>query len=209
MNRIEPKGCTNIGLTGGIGSGKSSVAVLWRTVRSLHYLDADQVCRELLEPHAEGWQAFRDVFGNQFFGADGSVNRPLLRRILFKDNMVREQVNGILHPLARQVIRKGIKENREAGAAPLVVEVPLLFEAGWRDDFEQVVVVYADADKCLHRLMRRDQLSSQEAMLAWETQKPLVEKVLQADHVVDNSGNWADTSLQLLHLDKVVWGEDS
>lgn len=204
MNRSEQKKSIRIGLTGGMGSGKSSVAALWCAFRPVLHIDADRVCRELLEPEAPGWKALRAAFPGRFLNADGSVDRQQLRRALFGDRVLREQLNEIIHPLAREVIADEVKINLGNSAGLLVVEVPLLFEAGWRHDFDKVVVVYADAGICLQRLMERDRLSTAEAQAAGESQMPLVEKALQADYVLDNSGGLLETSLQLLHLDKVL-----
>lgn len=196
-----------IGLTGGMGSGKSSVAVLLRDLSQAEYIDSDQVCRNLLEPHAEGWYAVREAFGEKFFNSDETLNRPLLRDALFQKKNVRDQINQILHPLVRDKIAQMVQGVCRSVDEPLkfIVEVPLLFEAHWEDDFSKIVVVYADQSQCLERLMKRDCITIQEAEMAMGTQWPLADKVKLADHVVDNSGDWSETCLQVQHLSKILW----
>jgi dephospho-CoA kinase len=86
----------------------------------------------------------------------------------------------------------------------VLVEVPLLFEAGWQDDFDKVVVVYAAEAVCLARICRRDGVSLDEAGKGLYVQMPIKEKVMAADYVIDNSGNWSDTLIQLLHLGEIL-----
>ena len=193
------------GLTGGMGSGKSSVAAyLCESFGALH-IDADYVCRRLLEIDEEGWCAVRNTFGDEYFLTDQSIDRKKLRRDLFQNQEIRERINCILHPLARTEIARIINENFSDGpSCKVVVEVPLLFEAHWQDDFDAVIVVYADQAHCLERIMRRDQISREEAVAALSTQWPLAEKVLMADYVINNNGSWLDTCLEILHLGRLI-----
>lgn len=191
-----------LGVTGGIGSGKSSVATALSWVSGAFMVSADAVCRTLLEPGAAGWQALRKEYGNSFLLADGSLNRPLLRRALFADDLLRRGIENLLHPLVRSTIARIVAGESPRGeeAARFVVEVPLLYEAGWEDDFAGIVVVYADDEQCRRRLMLRDRISEDEARQAIGTQMSLAAKAMLADHVIDNSGVWPDTMLQILHL---------
>jgi len=192
-----------VGLTGGMGSGKSSVGRFWQQRYGIEYIDADRVCRELLQPQAAGWQALTGEFDDLFLAADRTVDRPLLRRAIFGDATLRQRLNDLIHPLARQEIRRRIS----AAAAPgFLVEVPLLFEAGWAGEFDRTVVVYALPSLCRDRLMARDGIDAAEAIRAIAVQFPLDNKALLADHVIDNSGTWQDTCLQLLHLGEMIWG---
>ncbi|MDP2105139.1 MAG: dephospho-CoA kinase, partial [Desulfobulbaceae bacterium] len=111
-----------------------------------------------------------------------------------------------LHPLARLQIREHIREQalRDPGGR-IVVEVPLLYEAGWQDEYSRVIVVYAHAALCWRRLVARDGIGPEEAKQAMDIQMDLAEKVVLADHVIDNSGVWADTCLQMHHLSRVLW----
>lgn len=197
-----------VAVTGGMGSGKSSVAAWLCEIGGARGLDADAVCRRLLEPGAPGWLAVRQAFGERFFSADQRLDRPLLRKVLFADREFRRQLDALLHPLARHEIAALLEREggRDAVApARFVVEVPLLYEAHWEHDFSPVVVVYADNGACLRRIMRRDRVSEAEAAKALGTQMPLELKALRADHVIDNSGAWTDTCLQISHLRHLLW----
>lgn len=195
-----------IAITGGMGSGKSAVAAALCEASGAREVCADAVCRRLLEPGAEGWQGLRREYGDTFIGVDGKIDRPKLRGVLFTNEEVRIRVNGILHPLVRVGIAEAIAE-AAVSSARFVVEVPLLYEVGWGQDFSRVVVVYADLPQCARRIVLRDQVSEAEARYALKTQWPMFDKALLAGHVVDNSGAWPDTLLQVLHLRDLLWSD--
>ena len=197
-----------VAITGGMGSGKSSVAACLCEIGGARGLNADTVCRQLLEPEAVGWLAVRKVFGGRFFLADQSIDRPLLRKVLFEDHEFRRELDALLHPLVRHEIASCIE--KEIGLfspsqSRVVVEVPLLYEAHWEHDFSRIVVAYADEKACQRRIMLRDRISKAEAEKAMATQMSLPRKALLADHVIDNSGAWSDTCLQIVHLRNLLW----
>ena len=200
--RPAGEGRRPLGLTGGIGAGKSSVAGFLRVRYGLRYIDADVVCRELLSPGAAGWLAVTAALGNSFLDPDGNINRPRLRQAIFQDQTLRRQLDALLHPLARQEVRGLLAQMPDQ--ARCLVEVPLLYEAGWENEFDRIVVVYASPASCRRRLMQRDRVSAEAAQQALAAQLPLVEKALRAEHVVDNSGPWPETCLQLLHLGRLL-----
>lgn len=196
-----------VAITGGMGSGKSSVAAYLCEIDGAKGLSADTVCRQLLEPGASGWLAVRNLDA-RFFLADQRLDRPKLRKVLFADHEFRIALNTLLHPLIRNEIASLIeKETVNFSQTPVrfVVEVPLLYEAHWDHDFSQIVVVYSDKKTCLSRIMLRDRISEDEAEKAMETQMPSLPKALLAQHVIDNSGAWSDTCLQVLHLRNLLW----
>jgi len=190
-----------IGLTGGIAAGKSLVAKMLSGMLDCAHIDADEVCRQLLQPHAEGWQEFSRVFGLKYLTEHGSINRSLLRKDLFADEDFRQKVNGVIHPLVKKNIMAQMDQILAASNnAKVVVEVPLLYEVHWENLFDTVVVVYADYERCLSRLMERDGVERQEAIKELESQLLLSVKVMKADHVVDNSGMVPDTNNQVAIL---------
>jgi dephospho-CoA kinase len=191
-----------IGITGGMGSGKSAVASFLNARLGGTYIDADVVCRELLLPGAAGWRSFKENFGPDYLNPDQSINRILLRQVIFADEEIRLRLNALLHPLAKEEIARRVENATASGW--FLVEVPLLYEARWEADLDRVIVVYADFGACLRRLMKRDHLQRKEAGLAIGTQWPLPVKALRADHVIDNSGPWALTCLQVLHLGELL-----
>lgn len=197
-----------IALTGPIGSGKSMVADLFRA-QGARVVDADRIARDLLEPSEPGWRALREEFGDSFFNADRSVDRQKLRETIFRDPAIRKKVDSLLHPLIRTAINescpKAIETDQDfsnQGAAPplTVVEVPLLYEVGWQDDFDLVIVVTADQELCLHRVMERDGVDRAAALAAFSAQMSPAGKVGMADYVIDNSGDIEATARQVKKL---------
>lgn len=197
-----------VAVTGGMGSGKSSVAAYLGEIGGARGLSADALCRQLLEPGAAGWLAVRTAFGERFFLADQRIDRSLLRTVLFADREFRQRLDALLHPLVRDEIAGCLARasGQPSGKQTrFVVEVPLLYEARWEHDFSRVVVAYADEKTCLRRLMLRDRISEAAAVKAMGTQMPLADKALLADYVIDNSGSWSDTCLQVEHLRNLLW----
>ena len=187
------------GLTGGIGSGKSSVAAWIKNNCGWRYIDADAVVRSLLEPKAAGWRSLKNILGQEFFDSQGALKRELLRSVIFKDKDLRRGVEQAVHPLVLEKIKAEIDGCR-AGDKKMLVEVPLLYEAGWQKYFDAVIVVYAEPELCLQRVKERDGVSGSEASVAIAAQIPLKEKIEMADYVIDNSGSWPETIMKLDRL---------
>lgn len=196
------------GLTGAIGSGKSLVAGVFRELGA-QVVDADAVSRELLEREAAGWQAIRQAFGERFFTLAHNLDRAKLRSAIFNDKALRTRVDALLHPLIRRKIKEicGLAA-KEAGNGTLliVVEVPLLYEAGWQDDFDVVVVVNAARAICLDRIKARDKVTARAGERALAAQMDIEKKVSLADHVIDNSGDVQATRRQIEVLVKKLIG---
>lgn len=192
-----------VGLTGGIASGKSTVAKGFARLGA-KVLDADEVAREVVLPGRPAWTKLREVFGSDFFQPDQSLNRNKLRRLIFTDPEKRSQLNNIVHPDVMREIQH-ISEQMAAMTpdAVLVVDVPLLLEVGAADRFDRVMVVYANESVQIDRLMKRDGLSLEEATEALAAQMVLGEKVGKADYVIDNSGTREETQAQV----ERVWQE--
>ena len=188
-----------IGITGGIGSGKSRVCRFLADLCGWPLLDLDQICRTLLLPEMPGWLALRQALGRDFFTTAGELNRPKLREAIFADAALRQQVDRLLHPLAKQEMAA-----QAARLNALLVEIPLLFEAGWQDSVSRIVVVYADEAVRLRRIMERDQVSEEQARRAIAAQMPLEDKARLADYLVDNSGDWEETCEQLRQVAESV-----
>ena len=194
-----------IGLTGGIASGKSIVSKMLSGLLGCEHIDADDICRQLLEPHGEGWQEFTRAFGSVYLTDVGAIDRPLLRNDLFDDEQLRQRVNGIIHPIVKQVVLSRMNTIVESDSGlKVVVEVPLLYEVHWEDIFDTVIVVNADYKTCLTRLMDRDGVSKAEAEKELRSQWPLAEKVMKADHVIDNSGSLQETKIRVEQLAELL-----
>lgn len=190
-----------VGITGGMGSGKSTVSSFWATCMGLPRIDIDAVCRQLLARDMPGWHALHGLLPDTFFTASGDLDRRLLRTALFAEEKLRRQVNGLVHPLARN---RMLELAGEMSGAMVLVDVPLLYEAGWQDQFAHCVVVYANRAACCRRLIDRDRITPEEALRSMAVQAPLAEKALLAEHVIDNSGCWLFARLQVMHLARLL-----
>ncbi|KAF0187875.1 MAG: dephospho-CoA [Desulfobulbaceae bacterium] len=188
-----------VGVTGGMGSGKSIVSRLLGKLLEKEVLDADLLCRHLLEPNMPGWQGVKDKWGARFINFAGHIDRVALRKALFTDSEVRYNLEQLLHPLVRKEILRLVMKVKKQRLG-MVVEVPLLFEVGWQDDFDLVVAVYSGQKSCLERIVKRDQVTLEEGKAAISVQMSLEEKALLADCVIDNSGPLAWTVFQVHHL---------
>lgn len=190
-----------IGITGGIGSGKSSVCEYWAALTGLPHINIDGVCAQLLEKEQVGWRLLRETLSSSFFLKDGSLDRKKLRTAIFQDESLRLRLNDLLHPLAFDRMVEVVHYNK---CNTVLVDVPLLYEAGWEDFFSSCVVVYAHQAICSRRLVGRDNIGVTEAEKTIRAQLPLADKVMMADHVIDNSGNWLSTCLEIRHLAKIL-----
>jgi dephospho-CoA kinase len=192
-----------VGLTGGIASGKSTVAEAFARLGA-KVLDADKVAREVVLPGQPAWRKLQQAFGPQFFLPDGEVNRSKLRRLVFADPEERSKLNAIVHPEVMKEINCRFEQlTTSAPDAVVVVDVPLLLEVGVAHRFDRVIVVYVTKSIQIERLRQRDGLSLEEARRALSTQMVLNKKVEQADYVIDNSGTRAETQAQV----EEVWAE--
>ena len=188
-----------LGITGGIGSGKSSVSRLLAYYCLAPLINLDQCCRDLLDRGEPGWQALHKAFGTRYELPDGAVDRGKLRERLFADTAFRQQIDALLHPLALQCMQAEI--GAAGGKAKLIlVEIPLLYEAGWQANVDAVLVVYARRAVQCCRLMQRDGVSRKQARLALTAQMDLAVKASRADYVVDNSTSWDVTRKAVIHL---------
>lgn len=200
MSRDKAKKNQTIGVTGFIGSGKSLVSRFLALGLSCQHLDADKVARDLMEPGQSGWLAVKG-YDPKYILADGRLDRVQLRHDIFADPIVKGRIDSLVHPLVRSELER---QMADPVGHRVVVEVPLLFEAGWEALFGRVVLVYAGEDVCLQRVVQRDRVSWAQAEKSYQSQMALVEKIKRADHVIDNSGSWCDTQLQLLHLVDII-----
>ena len=174
------------GLTGGIASGKSTVAARLRAL-GLPVVDADELAREVVAPGTEGLAAVAAAFGPRALAADGSLDRRALAAIVFADEAARRTLNAIVHP--RIALRTAERAARlDAAAEPLACyEAALLVENGTADAFRPLVVCACPEDVQVARVRERDGATAEEALARIRAQKPLAEKVALADHVIDTA----------------------
>lgn len=187
----------NIGLTGGIATGKSTVSRML-VERGAALVDADQIAREIVEPGQPALQAIVEHFGPGVLREDGTLNRKKLGEIVFNDPAERKVLEAITHPVIRARMRERMAAlEAERPDRLVVVDVPLLFESGLESYFERVVVVYVPREVQRQRLMARDKLSEAEAERRLAAQMDIEEKRRRADFVIDNSGTLEDTRRQV------------
>jgi dephospho-CoA kinase len=182
-----------IGLTGGIGSGKSTVSALL-AARGAVVIDADRIAREVVEPGSRGLAAVVDAFGDGVLAPDGSLDRPALAGVVFADPGARARLDGIVHPLVRA------RAAELAAAAPpdavVVNDVPLLVETGQAASYDLVLVVEADPDTRVARLVRRG-LTEEDARARIAAQATDEQRRAVADVVLDNSGTPEELAVQV------------
>lgn len=184
-----------LGLTGGIGSGKSMVARMFAQLGA-DVIDADQLAREIVEPGQPALEEIAAAFGQEILLPDGRLNRSKLAGIIFADVGARARLDAITHPKIRQRMDAEIAARR-SGSGVLIVDIPLLYENGRTATVETVIVVWVDPETQLRRLQERDGLTLDQARQRIAAQMPLDEKRARADLVIDNSGSRADTRHQV------------
>jgi len=186
-----------VGLTGSIATGKSTVSRMFAHLGA-RVLDADQLAREVVMPGQPAYLKIVEEFGQQVVQEDGTLDRKALGAIVFADPARRKRLEEITHPaigLRQQRILSVLDE--EAFEGIVVWDVALLFETGGVARMDRVVVVYADPDTELARLMARDSLPEDAARARIASQMPVAEKAKRAHYVIDNSGSRADTERQV------------
>jgi len=178
-----------IGITGGIGSGKSAVTNLLRET-GYYVIDADEVSREAAMPGEPAILRLREEFGDDIFFKDGVLDRQELARVIFSDPNALGKVNDIFHGDIIERIEKRIKILEWDGVNPVFIAAPLLFETGADRIADEIWLVTADEETRLKRVMDRDGLSAEEVRSRIESQMPEDEKRLKADIVIENDGTF-------------------
>jgi dephospho-CoA kinase len=189
-----------VGLTGGIGTGKSTVAQHWQRAGAA-LIDADQLAHETLAPDTPTWMQVVTTFGEEILKPDRTVNRPKLGEIVFGNETKRLQLNQIVHPAVHRMWLDRLAElSAEGRARVAVVAIPLLFEIGAQDEFDWVVVVACSEQSQLARL-RAKGLTQEQALARIRAQWPLPRKMDHADFVI-----WNDGALETLQRQAdIIW----
>lgn len=186
-----------IGLTGGIASGKSTVADMFAGLGAT-IIDTDVIAREVVAPGQPALEQIRDEFGDQVIAADGSLDRGAMRRIVFADDDARARLEAILHPRIGEATRA---RSEAAEGDYQIIVVPLLVESALRDFVDRIVVVDCDENTQIRRLMARDAESEGQARRMLAAQSDREERLAIADDVLRNDGDLTDTleQVQALH----------
>ncbi|REH87072.1 dephospho-CoA kinase [Staphylococcus felis] len=176
-----------IGLTGGIATGKSTVAELLQ-IHGFKIVDADVASRKAVEKGSEGLEKVRDLFGEEAITAEGEMNRAFIGQEVFYDDEKREKLNQIIHPIVNQLMKKERDDYLEKGYN-VIMDIPLLFENGLENTVDEVWLVYASEPIQIDRLMARNNMSIEDAKARVYSQISIDKKSRMADVVIDNLGS--------------------
>ncbi|HET7695112.1 MAG TPA: dephospho-CoA kinase [Vicinamibacterales bacterium] len=184
-----------VALTGGIATGKSYCLVHFADL-GVPVVDADQLARDAVTPGSPGLRAVVDRFGPEVLAGDGSLDRPALGRIVFRDARARAALEAIIHPEVYRHIREWFA-NLPAATRIAIADIPLVFETGHNHDFDAVVVAACSPEEQVRRVMARDGLSERDARGRLAAQWPIEEKVKRATHVIWTDRGYAETDRQV------------
>jgi dephospho-CoA kinase len=197
---------TALGLTGGIGSGKSSVARLFEKLR-VPVVDADAIVHQIQSPGSPVLDEIAEAFGSHLIDSDGALDRAALAEVVFRDPEARQRLGQIVHPRVGVEMARQLEAVRTAGEKLVVVDIPLLFEgakAGRNTaallGLDAVLLVWVPPETQLERTMARDGCTREEAQRRLDAQMPIDEKKQLADYVIDNSGPPEQTEKQVREL---------
>lgn len=182
-----------VGLTGGISSGKTTVAAFMAEMGAF-VLDADRIAHELISPGGCAYHEVVDRFGDEIVGADGTIDRARLGRRIFADASERQALDAIVHPKVLAEIERRIERYQHSGhSALVVVDAALLVESGAYKKFERLVVVRCSRDAQLQRLTARSGMSADEALARIDAQLGLEQKLAVADYIIDTDATLRET----------------
>jgi dephospho-CoA kinase len=182
-----------VGLTGGVASGKTVVSQVLKE-EGAYIIDADQIARELVQPHKPAWSELIRAFGQEILQEDGSIQRKKLADKVFVDPRQRKLLNQILHPRIKEEMDRRTKEIVEKDPqAIVVIDAPLLVELGDHREMDKLIVVTSTQTQQIERLKDRDRTNTEEALRIVSSQMPLEEKLRYADYIIRNEGSMEET----------------
>lgn len=178
-----------IGLTGGIGSGKSTGASMLSNMGAV-VMDADAISRQLTAPGGKALEAITQTFGSHMIGADGAMDRQAMRALVFANPGARQQLEAIIHPLVTRTIRQQAQAAVDAGARVVVLDIPLLVEGAdrWRKEVDKILVVDCTVDTQIERVMQRSGLQREEVQRIIAQQASREQRAQVADVLLLNEG---------------------
>jgi dephospho-CoA kinase len=185
-----------IGLTGGIASGKSTVAKMFRA-HSIPVIDADEIAKAVVVQGTSTYKNIVQAFGKQVLQEDGEIDRAKLGAIIFNDEQQRNTLNQIVHPVVRKEMLMQRDQYIKEGVSAVVLDIPLLYESNLMYLVEKVLVVWVDQQTQLQRLMKRNNFLQEEARARIHSQMSLEKKKEMADYIIDNTGSIEDTEAQI------------
>lgn len=182
-----------VGLTGGVASGKTAVSQVLKE-EGAYIIDADQIARELVQPHKPAWNELIRAFGKEILQEDGFIHRKKLADKVFADPKKRKLLNQILHPRIKEEMDRRTKEiGQKDSEAIVVIDAPLIVELGDHREMDKLIVVASTQTQQIERLKERDGIGPEEALRILSSQMPVEEKVNLADFVIRNEGSLEET----------------
>jgi len=177
-----------IGVTGNIGSGKSTVCRFLAELGAA-VIDADEVAQETYKPHSQAWQEIINTLGTEMLQPNGEINRVRLAQLVFSSREALAQLNEIVHPKAYQLVKEKIENYRRLGTRVVALEATLLIEATWTTLVDEVWLVIASPDTVLQRLTRHPETDRDQIVARLKSQTPAEDKAKHADEIIRNEGN--------------------
>ncbi|MCR2033811.1 dephospho-CoA kinase [Anaerofustis stercorihominis] len=181
-----------IGLTGSIGTGKSSASEILNKEFDIPIIDADKISREAVEKGSRGLSKIENEFGKEFITENGELNRIKMGALVFSDEKARFKLNDIVHPEVTNRFNELVNKYRNEEEPYVIYDCPLLIEEKLTGFVDVVMLIYTSFDIQLSRVMLRDKISKEDAVKRIEAQMSPEEKIKYADIVVDNNGNYSD-----------------
>lgn len=194
-----------IGLTGGVGSGKSTVSSYMKEL-GIPVIDGDQLAREAVKPKSPAMMEIGEAFGKEIFLPDGNLDRLKVAELVFKDEEKRQKLNGIIHPFIWHRTQEELHRAQEEGHPVAVLDMPLLLEIGWQLRVEEVWVVEVPLEIQIQRVIARDGFTREQVMERIHKQMPTAHKINYADVIIHNSRSIEDTRRQVREALKRVPG---
>ncbi|WP_343828156.1 dephospho-CoA kinase [Clostridium subterminale] len=188
-----------IGLTGGIGCGKSTISMIFRE-NSIPVIDADEISRKVLLNHPDILLEIRKSFGDEYFDENGEFLRRKMGNLIFSDKSRKVQYENIIMPHIFHDILSEIKKYNDVGEEICIIDAPTLIENKLHTYMDKIIVVIASEEIQIERVTRRDNFSREEAIIRINNQMSTKEKCKFADFIIDNSGNLQETRIKVMKV---------
>jgi dephospho-CoA kinase len=198
----------NVGLTGGIACGKSTVANIFVALGA-YLIDFDKLAHEAQEPGKPAWKEIVNYFGKGILNQDDTINRNKLAQIVFTDKKKLEVLNNIVHPLVFNLWQERLNKIKiKEEHAIVLADIPLLFEGKMQNLFDLTILVAISPEEQICRLMARNDLSRDDAQIRLKNQMPIADKIGLADIVIDNSGDFTQAEKKVTEIWQQLKGRE-
>jgi dephospho-CoA kinase len=188
MNIITPKRTLAIGVTGGIGSGKSEICAIFQSLGAICY-SSDTIAKELMSTDTRIKRRINALFGSSMYREDGTLDKKAIAKAIFADEALKEQVNAIVHPVVIDYLAGVIEKARAATPSMLFIESALIYDAGTEELFDYIVLAISDSELSIERVMKRDSVTRTEVMQRQSAQLPPDQHKEKADFIIENNGD--------------------